>query len=214
MSVIEARKVKKIDSDAYTSLTFELDSKTRDIKASSTDSFVNSHFPHDLKQISLQFYSDGKANGKKKIWIDLDFSFWGESNFSVEGRDPIWVNGITGQLEDIFKHKQNKNYIFRKKRTRIPIVIAIAFLLALGINSMILAYYPTILDENDDPNELLYIIGTVLGMPLFFFVEWLFPQVEFDDYLIQTRIKKIVFSLFAIIITGLLVSAFSKLLFG
>lgn len=208
----EARKIKQANPDANVDIDFKVETKSKDIRAHTTDAFISSRWSRDLERVYL-WYSVRHENLHQKVIVDLDFGIYMSPDFSVESEDPTWVNGITGRIEDIFNHTRNRNYLFRKAKYLVPIVVGFAFLLGLGTDVVVDVYY---LHKFNDlyPNSDVLGMSMPYGLFLGFFFQWLFPNVEFEDYLIQTKIKKAILSIIGAIILGLIASGFSKLIFG
>lgn len=208
----EANNMREKDPDSYIDLNFKVESKGKDIMAHTTESFLNARWPRQIKNIDIRYYGPTKY-GNQRIYLNLDFESMPSSKFSVEGTDPTWVNGITARMEEIFNHRKNRNYIFRDAKYLLPIVAGIAFALALGTQMISDLYYVSE-TPNSYPNKDTIYISLPYVYALFVFFRWLFPQIEFEDYLIQTKIRKALLAILGIIIMGLLVSGLSKFIFG
>jgi len=211
---MELQKLKKLDKDAHAWLTFEIESKSKNIKADTTKSLFDSKFPRNLEEIHLHLHYNSYDNDdERNISLWIHFSSWSSSYFRVEGIDSNWVSGITSRLEEIFEENKNINRIFRNLPTQIPIVIGIVFFLGLGVTFLALSYFPEIYDEDDHPLELTVIVMIATFFPFYAFLNWLFPHVEFENYLIQTRIRKIALSGIGTLIIGLIIAGLIKLIF-
>lgn len=203
----ESNIIKKENSNSSVSLIFQIESKETDFQATTMESFLNTRFPKKIEEIRITMISHTIS---QEIWLKLDFESTPDSYLRVKGRDSTWVNGVLSKLEHIFNDKKTKNYVFRNSYTRFPIVLALGILLGLGVTSLSLAYYPEIYNK-DNPYDLTITV-TMFSFPaLFFFFGWLFPQIEYENYLIQTRMKKTLLSILGSIVVGMILLAFSKL---
>lgn len=208
----ESKKV-KVDKNSNVSFGFTIDSKDKDITAHTVESFREIKIPKQLE--SIRFHLRDYKTGID-ISINLEFSWASTSRFTVEGSDAIWVNGITSRLEEIFQYNKTKNYLFHEKKSKIPIALGIAFLIAFSISFVMFSYLP---DNLEDPKSLddLFSYTITLGVSMFilflYFLEWLFPVIEFENYQIQIKIRKIFSGIIVAIILGLIVTGLAKILF-
>ena len=196
------------NKDAVINLTFKFESKRRDITAHSTEAFFNSSIPKSLNNIILFLYVN--EDKKQEIWICLDFSIISCSSVTVKGIDSTWVNGIATKIEDLFENNKTYNGIFNNYVTRIPITIAIAGMLGFAVAFLDLSYLHDLWDD-----EIFYEhirgLSIIIAFILYWTIGWLFPKIEFEDYLLQTKIRKRVLTMLVLIIVGFIVAGLPKL---
>ena len=128
----------------------------------------------------------------------------------MKGVDSTWVNGIAVKIEDIFEENKTKNWIFNSYIYRIPFTLAIAILIGSAT-----AFLDTTYLHNEWTNEQFYEhvveFSILAAFPSYFGVGWLFPKIEYEEILMQTRIRKRIFAGLGIILAGLIVAGLSKL---
>lgn len=91
--------------------------------------------------------------------------------------------------------------------------MSIISLIGYGITLTASSYFPQIYDD-DDPHTLTYLTIAIGVVPMYSLISWLFPKVEFEDILIQTRLKKYIFSILGTLILGLIASGMAKIILG
>ena len=202
---------KKSEQSYSPSLTIEIRTK-KDGKDETNEYGIqyirDSNIPRHLQQIefNLNLFNEGSY-----INIDIDFdNFIGEPHFIIKAKDPVWVDGISEQIQKIFEKTRNKNYLFRENKFRFPIIIPISILLGFGISAILSQYFPP--DKYDSlfletSIRVVWFFGATVfsAIFLFLFFWWLFPRMEYEDYFIQSKIRKLLLLILIGVISGLLV---------
>ena len=209
----ELNEFKRMNEGAHTWLDFEIETKNKTLKRSTVESLSETRIPKNLEKIWLNLYFknyDMKDERKISIWIN--FNFYSNSYFTVKGNDPNWVSGITYRLQEIFEGIKTNNEIIRKPIVKSMITLGLLFILGLGFVFLYASYYPETLKENEFLDYYVILLTLVFGVaPFYTLLTWLFPQIEFENYLVQTRIKKFIIPVIGTTIGGLFVMGISIL---
>ena len=168
-----------------------IESKRRTITIHNSNELQSQEIPRDLQSIRIDFrwYKEPE----KRITIDLNFQWWDSPEIRISGTDPIWVNGILGQITDILIQNPTKNELVHNNSTRIPIFLGISVLYAIGHFFLIALIIPL------ETKDFTYVLGIpVLAIMAFFsglvisfsVIPWFFPLVEFEGRGIQKKLRK------------------------
>ena len=199
----QSKKIKNENKESKITLAFEIESKKKYLTTHTSESFLNL-IPKSFTDINIRFYV---FNDKEQdISIRLSISSWGQTRIRVKGSESVWVNGVATKIEDIFEENKTRNWLCSSYIYRIPIVI----LLAIPVGIAITLFFGThTLDEKFLRQTMIY-----SGLPancLYWIVGWLYPKIEYDEILLQTKIRKKVLAGLGIVIAGLFVSGLSRL---
>jgi hypothetical protein len=178
----------KQGDDDKPNVTYEIKEKTRDFETHNSEDFIRKAITRDLKRIKIWYQL-----GERRITIDIAMERWGDSDYTVEGNDRTWVDGITARLDAIFKKYKTNNDLFHGRwKNAIPIYIGLAVLVAGTIISLGMTFDPV--DPNGDNNldeyTILGGVASVLSLAGWYaLLNWLFPKSE-TEFTPQRKYRK------------------------
>jgi len=182
-----------------------IESKKRKVTIHDSKELELQEIPRDLQRIRMNF----RWYHKPEMDIDIDFGFqwWNTPEIEISGTDPMWVNGILGQITDILTQNPTKNDLLHNNSTKIPILLAISILFGIGV------YFITPSESTPEAEDFTFILGVPLIamsaafsllMFSFSFVPWFFPLVEFEGRGIQKKLRKVILIIVSTIILGII----------
>ena len=167
-----------------------IESKRRIITIHSSRELESQEIPRELKRIRIDFrwFKEPEMN----IVIDLGLQWWHDPEIRISGTNPIWVNGILGEINYILIQNPTRNELVHNNSTRIPIFLIGSTLFAIGI--FFLISWMTAHGEDFTyiaGIPILAILSFTSGLSLSFsFIPWFFPRVEFEGRGIQKKLRK------------------------
>lgn len=193
--VISKEYSKAVSENEDSSVDYVLEGKNHEIESHDSTSFLKYGIPKDLKEIRIILRS---RQPKKQIWIRIDMDSDYLCSFDVEGTDPIWVNGISKQIEGVFERYRNRNDLFHSKwKTALPIYFGIAGVLAYVVYLASLGLAITDSEGKTISLSSVLIIPILMSVWVWHIVfGWLYPQVEIES---MSRVKARKFVIGAII---------------
>lgn len=197
----------KLNEESKYKVQFILETKNKTITANTTEDFIESFKPKGITRIRIYHF------GSLEIEINLDFGYFALCTISIEGNDSNKVDSLAIRLEEILKERKNYNFLFRTPMFLIPISSIFGFLLSFGghmFHNIYLKKMPNAPFFTDNVFGFTFIF--TIGLT-FFFV-WLFPHIEFENYMIQTRLRKAIMPIIIGVIITLIGSALWKIVAG
>ena len=202
---LDKRRIEMKNEEHEAKLDIEIKMKRKNLEFDSCEEFLLQDIPDDLKSISfdLRKYFDYDH----RIEIDLGFETWNTSKVLVSGEKSLWVNGVVKELEEIFNERSTRNGLLHEKKTTIPIVLMLAILtgfafsIAYSINDEVNIWSKFLDGDSNVPPG--FIVGLSTGAIYWWFLQWLFPIVEFEGIGIQQKIRKGILIIFGMILVGL-----------
>lgn len=198
---------------------FTLTSASRSFKSSKIEDFVKSKWPKDVTDISLGFAEGlfgtkmGNRSITKEVVIDFKLGKGSgptQNRYIVRCNESIWANGVSQRIEEIIDENKTLNDFFHKSRS-----FPISYLLSLVL--ITLGYYSIRPGPSSLGNEV-FGVGFVAFLLYAFVVEdlfkWLFPYIELEDQLNQTRFRKKILGVLLAIITSLIAATIVRFFFG
>ena len=177
----------KLDKQMFKSLSesfkglkarYVLNSEVADIVTDDIELFVGSEWPTCISRIKIEAKDTSQGI---RILLDFRGSKRVDSKASIFGADPVWVNGMAGQLQGVFRKSQNwYDPVRRYWQIRLLLSLAIILILGLRIN---LVLWQSVKQSIQGITELQCIgISSLLLIwlvyPLNKVILWLFPSFE------------------------------------
>lgn len=183
-------------------LVYRIDTKTKDAKSLKVKDFIEMDWGNDLNAIEIETID--REYPKLRIKIDIRHLYY--NVFSLAGKDPTWINGLTNRIQEIFKkHRTSYFRVENSKSLRILIsfvVACVAFFLPIFI---VLQHY-----LGESSLRITAICSVSFGAwGMYSLMGWLFPHFEYEGIL-QRRIRKWIW--IALFGSGLVPSIILKLI--
>jgi|APSaa5957512535_1039671.scaffolds.fasta_scaffold61955_2 hypothetical protein len=204
----------------YASVEYKLETKSKEIETSDSASFLKNWNPKKFRECKLQF-----RGGERWIWIRCQIGYLEGFTVSVEGKESVWVNGITRKFEEILEKYKSKSEFFHSKKAYliylgIPLICLIGLYIILTPTIQELGIFVD--EETKEESSLLERVTRLLiivifgmglvstfGVPGLF--HWLFPKIELENN-IQIKIRKGVLSALGVLIISLIAGGIISLI--
>jgi hypothetical protein len=163
-------------------LAYHIDTATKDAKSKKVKDFIEMEWGTDLREIKIET-SD---SAYPKLRTVIDFRPFYDSGFSLAGKDPTWVNGVTNRVQEVFK-KHRTSY-FRIENSK-PLRVLCSFFVACAF---FLPVYIAMQHYLPDSYSIIIVAVLVISNGtngMYWLIDWLFPHFEHEGVL-QTRIRK------------------------
>ncbi len=185
-------KVLESKSNAH----YSLDAWSRRIESDTYGEFIAADWPNDIKSINIAV----GVSYPPPIYIGIDLRFMSASKVTVSSNDATWADGMSRQLERVFKEKELR-YALIVERWYLRLMIAILTWLSMSIAFSYLVVETGYLSTatGSPSGEVFLVIFGVVGMMggfwgLYYLFEWLFPRLEYGEP-IQKRVRKWIWAL-------------------
>ncbi len=186
------------------SMVYALNSREKSISSQSITDFTETKWPRDIRLVSM--YS---KSSPKDVWIQVKIGERSDDGgyCEVKGEDGVWVSGLSKKIEEVLNENKTINSWFHQ---RLYFKGFVYFLLSvLFLSSIFPSSVPTLLAFNTQTLPSYFVLSLFLVFILNESLKWLFPYVEFEDCLIQTRIRKYII---APVLLGLVITIISRIL--
>lgn len=202
----EIQEIKKTKEEQNTNFDLTIRGETKEIIEHDTKNILTIKFPQKLKKIEFNFTVYGSFQKQINVEIPIDLS-WSKPTVTVKELDEKWVNGIAGLIMDIFERRKNHNHVFRERKTALPLVIVLGIVSTIAVEKSILQIiYQALSQEYSFSWGVFFGAVWIVIAAWYWFLEWLFPRIEFEDYQNQVKIRKKIISILGLIIGGLIVN--------